>query len=59
MRKLIALLISPLLALTSFRFSKLYRLEITKFHSFIYLIINTVSANNYANNIKTWHTNCK
>ena len=59
MRKLTALIISPLLAITSFRFTKLYRLETTKFHSFIYLIINTVSANNYANKIKTWHVNCK
>ena len=52
MRNITALLISPILAVTGFRFSKLYRLEASRFHTFIYSITSTVNANHYANKLR-------
>jgi hypothetical protein len=44
-----AIILTPVMKLTGFRFSKSYRREDTKFHSFIYTLVDTVGANTYAN----------
>jgi hypothetical protein len=45
MRNLLALAISPVLALTGYRFSKDYRWGTTHYHRIVYAIINTPRAN--------------
>ena len=44
-----AIILTPVMKLTGFRFSKSYRREDTRFHSFIYALVDTVGANTYAN----------
>ena len=44
-----AIILTPVMKLTGFRFSKSYRREDTRFHSFIYALVDTVGANIYAN----------
>jgi len=44
-RYAIGVLISPILAATGFRFSKLYRHEDTWFHAAVYAVVDTVGAN--------------
>ena len=48
MRDLTAVLISPVLKLTGFRFNKDYRWGTTKFHRAVYATVNTVRANHLA-----------
>lgn len=48
-RTLSAIILTPVMKLTGFRFSKSYRREDTRFHSFIYTLVDTVGANTYAN----------
>lgn len=45
MRDLIGNLIVPVLKITGFRFSKDYRYETTRFHTFVYRNVNVVAAN--------------
>lgn len=45
MRDFTAILISPILKITGFRFSKHYRWGTTKFHSIVYRCVNTIRAN--------------
>ena len=40
-----AIILTPVMRLTGFRFSKSYRRGDTKLHSFIYAVVDTVSAN--------------
>ena len=47
MRRMIAILIKPIMRLTGFKFSKDYRYEISKFHSLVYKCIDTVHANKF------------
>lgn len=42
------LIISPVLYVTGFRFSKDYRHEATKFHALVYKFVNTTAANRVA-----------
>ena len=49
-RTLSAIILTPVMKLTGFRFSKSYRREDTRFHSVIYALVDTVGANTYANN---------
>ena len=51
MRNLVAWLISPILALTGFRFSKDYRWGVTMIHRAVYAVCSTVMANYYADKI--------
>jgi hypothetical protein len=51
MRFTMATLISPILFLTGFRFSKAYRNGATVYHRAIYAMISTVSANIAADNL--------
>ena len=44
-----AIILTPVMKLTGFRFSKSYRREDTRVHSFIYALVDTVGANTYAN----------
>ena len=44
-RTLSAIILTPVMKLTGFRFSKSYRRGVTRFHSFIYALIDTVGAN--------------
>lgn len=48
-RTINAIILTPVMKLTGFRFSRAYRREDTKLHSFIYAIVDTVGANTYAN----------
>jgi hypothetical protein len=48
MRDLTAVLISPVLKLTGFRFSKDYRWGTTRFHRAVYAVVSTVRANHLA-----------
>lgn len=45
MRKLNAALLTPVLKLTGFRFSKDYRWGVTRFHALVYFCVDTVGAN--------------
>jgi len=51
MRYTIADLISPILALTGFRFSKAYRNGATAYHRAVYALVSTVEANIAADNL--------
>lgn len=44
-RKTNASILAPIMRLTGFRFSRDYRHEITKFHSVVYRLVDTVGAN--------------
>ena len=44
-----AIILTPVMKLTGFRFSRAYRRGDTRFHSFIYALVDTVGANTYAN----------
>jgi membrane associated rhomboid family serine protease len=44
-----AIILTPVMKLTGFRFSRAYRRGDTRFHSFIYAVVDTVGANTYAN----------
>jgi len=44
-RKTNASLIAPIMKLTGFRFSKLYRHEATTYHKIVYRLVDTVGAN--------------
>ena len=44
-----AIILTPVMKLTGFRFSRAYRRGDTRFHSFIYALVDTVGANIYAN----------
>ena len=44
-----AIILTPVMKLTGFRFSRSYRRGDTRFHSFIYALVDTVGANTYAN----------
>jgi len=46
---LTAIILTPVMKLTGFRFSKSYRHEDTKLHSIVYALVDTVGANTYAN----------
>lgn len=48
-RTLNAIILTPIMKLTGFRFSRAYRRGDTRFHSFIYALVDTVGANIYAN----------
>lgn len=48
-RTISAIILTPVMKLTGFRFSKSYRREDTKFHSIVYALVDTVGANIYAN----------
>jgi hypothetical protein len=48
-RTINAIILTPVMKLTGFRFSKSYRHEDTKLHSLAYALIDTVGANTYAN----------
>jgi len=48
MRSLNAKLIAPALKLTGFRFSKDYRHGVTRFHRMVFALINTIEANQRA-----------
>ncbi len=48
MRDLMAVLLTPVLMATGFRFSKDYRWGITLFHRIVYRCVNTIAANNRA-----------
>jgi hypothetical protein len=48
-RTLSAIILTPVMKLTDFRFSRAYRRGDTKLHSFIYMLVDTVGANTYAN----------
>jgi hypothetical protein len=50
LRKLIAFIITPVLVLTGFRFSKHWRWSTTVLHRIVYYIIDTSSANFMADN---------
>lgn len=47
-RTINAYLLIPVMKITGFRFSKDYRREVTKFHSIVYSVIDTVNANSKA-----------
>jgi len=51
MRYTMATLISPILYVTGFRFSKAYRNGATAYHRAVYALISTVSANIAADNL--------
>lgn len=51
MRYTMATLISPILYVTGFRFSKAYRNGVTVYHRIVYAIISTVAANIAADNL--------
>ena len=44
-RKTNASLLAPIMKLTGFRFSKLYRYEATTYHKIVYRLVDTVGAN--------------
>jgi membrane associated rhomboid family serine protease len=48
-RTISAIILTPVMKLTGFRFSRAYRREDTKFHSIVYALIDTVGVNTYAN----------
>jgi hypothetical protein len=48
-RTISAIILTPVMKLTGFRFSKSYRHEDTKLHSEVYALVDTVGANTYAN----------
>ena len=48
-RTISAIILTPVMKLTGFRFSRAYRRGDTRFHSFIYALVDTVGANTYAN----------
>lgn len=50
-RTFTAAVISPILAITGFRFSKDYRWGTTPFHRAVYTVVSTVSANIFAENL--------
>jgi len=45
MRELTAILVTPVLKLTGFRFSKDYRWGTTRRHRIVYALVNTINAN--------------
>lgn len=45
MRDVLASVIAPMMRVTGFRFSKLYRHGATRYHRAVYAMINTVKAN--------------
>lgn len=47
-RKITAAPLVPVMMLTGFRFSKLYRHEVDRFHSLVYRWVDTVAANHWA-----------
>lgn len=51
-RSLTAYLISPVLALTGLRFSKRYRWGRSIWHKAVYMAIDTIKANNIANDLR-------
>ena len=44
-RAINAIILTPVMKLTGFRFSRAYRRGDTRFHSFIYVVVDTVGAN--------------
>ena len=52
-RKVNTNLLVPVMRLTGFRFSKLYRYEATTYHQVIYKLVDTVAANIQAEGVKT------
>lgn len=52
-RKTTASMVSPIMAITGFRFSRAYRHEATRFHSIVYRFVDTVAANYTADDIET------
>ena len=44
-----AIILTPVMKLTGFRFSKSYRREDTRYHQIVFACIDTVGANTYAN----------
>jgi hypothetical protein len=48
-RTINAIILTPVMKLTGFRFSRSYRRGDTRFNSFIYALVDTVGANTYAN----------
>jgi hypothetical protein len=44
-RTINAIILTPVMKLTGFRFSKSYRREDTRFHSIVYALVDTVGAN--------------
>lgn len=50
LRSLIGYLVAPILLVTGFRFSKDYRWGTTLFHRIVYLLVDTVGANQIV-----WH----
>jgi hypothetical protein len=44
-RTISAIILTPVMKLTGFRFSRSYRRGDTRFHSFIYAVVDTVGAN--------------
>lgn len=51
-RFLLGTLISPILALTGFRFSKDYRWGVTPYYRAVYALVDTVSANLTAQHLR-------
>ena len=49
-RTISAIILTPVMKLTGFRFSRAYRRGDTKLHSIVYALVDTVGANTYANN---------
>lgn len=50
-RTFTAAVISPVLAITGFRFSKDYRWGTTPFHRAVYAVVSTVAANYFADDL--------
>ena len=48
-RTINAIILTPVMKLTGFRFSRSYRRGDTRFHSIVYAVVDTVGANTYAN----------
>jgi hypothetical protein len=51
MRDFTAVLISPVLRFTGFRFSKQYRWGSSKFHRIVFASVNTIKANRLAGDL--------
>jgi hypothetical protein len=51
MRDATAVLISPVLRVTGFRFSKQYRWGVSAYHRAVYALVNTVRANHLAGDL--------
>jgi hypothetical protein len=51
MRDVTAVLISPVLRMTGFRFDKQYRWGVTRYHRAVYAMVNTIKANHLAGDL--------